>query len=56
MKIKTEFVYPPIPIRNFDWSAIDEDTYNGDPHDPIGFGRTESEAIKDLLERIEDDK
>ncbi len=35
MRIKTEFIYPPIPIRNFDYSAIDVDTYNGDPTDPI---------------------
>ena len=27
MKIRTTFVYPPIPDRRFDWSAIDEDTY-----------------------------
>lgn len=56
MKIKTEFVYPPIPIRRFDWSAIDEDTYNGDPTDPIGFGHTRAEAVQDLLERIEEDQ
>ena len=30
MKIETKYVYPPIPIRRFDWSAIDADTYDGE--------------------------
>ena len=55
IKISTEFIYPPIPIRNFDWCAIDENTYNGDKTDPIGFGKTRSEAVQDLLEKIEED-
>lgn len=55
MKIKTEYVYPPIPMRNFDWSAIDEDTYNG-PGSPIGFGRTRAIAVEDLLEQIQIDE
>lgn len=53
MKIKTEFVYPPIPIRKFDWSAIDDDTYDG-PGSPIGYGYTEAEAIADLMEQLDD--
>jgi hypothetical protein len=62
MKIKTHFDYPPIPTRNFDWSAIDEDTFDAD-YDyesgrfvttcPIGRGATEAEAIKDLMDQIE---
>ena len=53
MKIKTEFVYPPIPIRKFDWSAIDDDTYDG-PGSPVGTGATEAEAIADLMEQIDE--
>ncbi len=52
MKIKTHFVYPPIPCRNFDWSAVDDDTY--DMGAPIGHGATEQEAIEDLLDQLED--
>ena len=54
MKIKTNYEYPPIPIRDFDWSAIDDDTYDGaeDSHCPIGWGRTEEEAIADLMQQI----
>ena len=54
MKIKTNFEYPPIPIRDFDWSAIDDDTYDGaeDSHCPIGWGRTEEEAIADLMQQL----
>lgn len=53
MKIRTEFVYPPIPIRQFDWSAVDDDTY--EPGCPIGTGATELEAVKDLMQQLEDD-
>lgn len=61
MKIATEFVYPPIPNRDFDWQAIDADTFDAEYIDgvahtscPVGHGRTEAEAIADLLEKIED--
>jgi hypothetical protein len=56
MKIRTEFVYPPIPIRAFDWSAVDDDTYDGaeDSHCPIGYGATEEEAVEDLKRQIEE--
>ena len=54
MKIKTNYEYPPIPIRDYDWSAIDDDTYDGaeDSHCPIGWGRTEEEAIADLMQQL----
>lgn len=56
MKIKTNFDYPPIPTRKFDWSAIDEDTYDGveDSHCPVGRGATEIDAIRDLLDQMEE--
>ena len=47
-KIRTEFVYPPIPNRNYDWSAVRE---NYDAGDLIGYGKTEQAAIDDLLEQ-----
>ena len=53
MKIRTEFVYPPIPIRSHDWIAVDDDTYDG-PGSPIGSGATEAEAIVDLHEQLGD--
>jgi hypothetical protein len=52
MKIRTEYVYPPIPIRSYDWCAVDDDTYDG-PGSPIGSGATEQEAIDDLKEQLE---
>lgn len=54
MRIRTDFIYPPIPIRDFDWQAVDSDTYDGEGC-PIGFGKTEQEAIDDLLMQIEDE-
>ena len=52
MKIETKYVYPPIPLRRFDWSAIDADTYDGEGL--IGFGATEQAAIDELLALIEE--
>jgi hypothetical protein len=45
-RIVTEFVHPPIPTRKHDWSAM-RDSY--DVGDPIGYGRSESDAVADLL-------
>jgi hypothetical protein len=52
LTISTENVYPPIPTRNHDWIAIDDDTYDGEGC-PIGWGATEKEAISDLLFQLE---
>lgn len=54
IRIRTTFDRPPIPARSFDWSAIDDDTYDGadDSSCPIGHGETEEDAIEDLLEQI----
>ena len=46
-KIITKHEYPPIPIRDYDWSAVRQDY---EPGDPIGHGKTEQDAIEDLLE------
>jgi hypothetical protein len=57
--IHTSFVFPPIPCRDFDWSAVTDD-YDCDCDEngyysthPQGHGATELEAINDLLEQIE---
>jgi hypothetical protein len=52
MKIKTEYVHPPVPRRDWDWVAYDDDTYDG-PDSKIGVGPTEEAAIADLLEQCE---
>ena len=45
--IRTEFVYPPIPYRDCDWRAA----FDGyEPGDPLGYGRTEAEAVADLID------
>lgn len=63
IELNTSFVYPAIPTRNFDWSAIDSNTFDADfageedgyvTHCPHGAGETEIEAINDLLEQIEE--
>jgi hypothetical protein len=55
-KIITHHICPPIPDRRCDWSAVTDD-YDGAPDSSnrhqIGFGRTEQEAIDDLLEQID---
>lgn len=47
-QIKTEKIYPPIPIRKYDWQAYREDYDKGDL---IGTGATEREAIEDLIDQ-----
>lgn len=47
-KIITNHECPPIPIREYDWSALREDW---DLDEPIGYGRTEQDAIDDLIEK-----
>lgn len=63
MKIKTSHDIPPIATRKLDWSAIDSDTYDCDwqgeetgyvSNSPIGHGESEAEAIRDLLDQIEE--
>lgn len=52
IKIRTENVYPPIPVREWDWSAVDDNTY--EPGCPIGWGRTEQAAISALVDELQD--
>ena len=51
-KIVTSQDNPPIPSRNYDWSACRE---NWDLGDKIGYGKTELDAINDLLEKENND-
>lgn len=44
--VVTTYDPPPIPLRVFDWRAT-RDEY--EPGLPIGFGRTERDAVLDLL-------
>jgi hypothetical protein len=48
MTIRTEYVVQALPIRFFDWIAVDDE-----PGHPVGCGSSEQEAIADLLERID---
>lgn len=48
--IETSYIFPPIPMREFDWCA-----YRDPERVPYGYGRTEAEAIADLLQIEEDD-
>ena len=55
--IVTEYVFPPIPERSMDWSAVLRD-YDGapdstGPNSKIGRGPTETAAVADLLCQIE---
>lgn len=59
MKIRVDNIFPPIPVRGFDWAAIDEDTYDGAPDSnnrhQIGYGRTRNAAIEDLMGILADE-
>jgi hypothetical protein len=49
MTITTEYVYPPIPIRSFDWRCFDSDSEES----PIGWGATEALAIADFEDQLD---
>ncbi len=50
-KIVTDFWMKPIPVRQFDWCAyFDGDEPNDEGQMRQGFGRTEAEAILELLD------
>lgn len=51
MRIVTQYAPPPIPDRNYDWSAVDDESYDG-PDSPIGRGATKEAAIADLMEQL----
>ena len=46
---------PPIPVRDFDWCAtFDDDEPNDEGQMLRGWGKTEAEALEDLLTTFED--
>ena len=48
--IVTYYIYPPIPLRQFDWCAY----YDGSEESgPYGYGPCRLEAIRELLEITE---
>ena len=49
-EVTTYHVNPPIPIRNWDWCAY----FNEQEEGLVGWGKTEYDAIYDLLERYYD--
>jgi len=46
--IRTDYWPKPIPMRQYDWSAVRDDY---EPPMPVGYGRTEADAIADLIEQ-----
>lgn len=51
-QIVTHYWAKPIPDRQFDWEAV---TINHDLGSPVGYGRTEAEAINDLIIQTRED-
>lgn len=54
MNIIRVFDPKPIPLRQWDWEAYDFDEY--EPGQPIGYGRTEQEAIADLMAQLDGER
>jgi hypothetical protein len=50
LKVRISHIYPPIPVRDFDYSAVyDDDEPNDNGNMDVGYGRTAEEAHEDLL-------
>lgn len=57
MKVATEFISPPIPVRSHDWTAYYPDLFDGAPDagpQLVGYGETEADALRDLAEQTAD--
>ena len=54
LNIRVVYIYPPIPSRDFDYAVYDDNTYEGDPSQVVGYGATEEAAIQDFLTRMEE--
>lgn len=52
INIQTYYDPKPIPIRRFDWEAVNYDTLDYDS--VTGFGATKEEAVADLMERLDE--
>jgi hypothetical protein len=55
MNIRTEMYMTP---WGQEWHAVDDDTYDGaeDSRSPMGWGKTEKQAIEDLKEQLQSAK
>jgi hypothetical protein len=54
----TSYDFPAIPMRDLDWSCVDNN-YDGAPDagpQIVGYGRTENEAIEDWLAQYNETK
>jgi hypothetical protein len=51
MTIITIFENPPVPCRDFDWSAVWNNHDYENPNAPVGRGATEMEATRDLMDK-----
>jgi hypothetical protein len=54
IKLRVEYINPPIPIRSMDWVAYDDNTYDGAPDAGkkiVGQGVTLGAAVKDFAEQ-----
>jgi hypothetical protein len=49
--VHTYHDFPPIPVRDYDWSAYGDDY---EPGYPVGRGPTEQMAISDYVMLLED--
>jgi len=52
VKIRTSHDRPPIPSRDYDWSAVTDDY---EPGDPVGNGENEEAAILNLTGQLEEE-
>lgn len=49
-KVVTSNIFPPIPVRQYDWCAY----FDGEEEGLTGYGATEEDAIDDLIQLWEE--
>jgi hypothetical protein len=55
VQLRLTHVFPPIPIRSFDWAAYDDNRFDGADDagaQMVGTGATITEAITDFAEQL----
>lgn len=52
--VNVQAEFPPVPSRDYDYSAIDRNTYDGGKTCSIGRGSSPAAAEEDLLDQIQE--
>jgi hypothetical protein len=50
VRVITEYIRPPVPTTMYDWMAYIDGEPDGESNGPTGYGPTEADALRNLIE------